>query len=281
MKRLLLGLSLWLGLFAPAQAVIQQTYPGNAAYSILSTDVNLVTNAAFTASRTWTLPYAAATCIGQSAQCGNAMQIIDIAAAVTSTNTLVIAPQSGETINGSSASLTINYASARVILIPTSGSNWQAYISPANGQSKGTATNDNASAGNIGEYLTSTVTSGTTGGVVMASGTAMDVTLVVATAGDWDCRGNVGFITAGTTIATAMSTWTSSVSATAYAAGTSSGGAEHDIQTAAVTAPVWQLPVGTARYSLASSTSIYLSAKTSFSTAAASAFGFLGCRRVR
>lgn len=275
---LLLGLLLWA---APAQAVIQQTRVGDAAYSITTTDINVLTTTAFTAARIWTLPGAGGTCIGQTCPAA-ALQIIDRAGAVTSSFTLTITPQSGETINGSSSSLVINYANARIVLLPTSGTNWNAYYSPPSGQTPGTATNDNAAAGNVGEYLTATQTSATTGGVVMASGTAMNVTQLLATAGDWDCRGNVGLNPAPTTIVSSMSSWTSSASASAYALGGLGNGSEQSIQIpTAGTAPNWILGAVSARYSLAASTSIYLSARASFSTAAASAYGFLGCRRMR
>lgn len=127
MKKLLLGLGLWLGLTASSLAVVSVTNVGDAAYTVLNTDCTLITTTTLTAARTWTLPFAAATQVGQSAQCPNNLQIIDTAAGVSAAFPLTIAPQSGETINGNAANLTVSTAGVRVILIPTSGSNWQAF----------------------------------------------------------------------------------------------------------------------------------------------------------
>lgn len=125
--RKLLALLFSLALLGQAEAVVTQTLVGNANYTILSTDQRLVTTAAFTAARTWTLPSAGATCIGQTCP-ANSLEILDVANAVTATNSLTIAPASGETINGSSSSLTLLGAGDRIILIPTSGSNWFAIV---------------------------------------------------------------------------------------------------------------------------------------------------------
>lgn len=124
MKRLLLGLALWLGLIAPSNAVVSVTNVGDAAYSILSTDCVVQTTTALTAARTWTLPYAGATQIGQSQVCPDNLQIIDAAKGITQPFALTITPQSGDTINGNTGSVTISAPGASVTLTPVSGSNW-------------------------------------------------------------------------------------------------------------------------------------------------------------
>lgn len=129
-KKLALALGLFAALAFPAAAVVTTTSVNNAAYTILATDTVVATGStAFTASRTWTLPSAGATCIGQG--CGNALQLIDVGRAVSVAFPLVVAPASGETINGASTSLTITGAGTRVVLIPTSGSNWLAVMDGA------------------------------------------------------------------------------------------------------------------------------------------------------
>ena len=55
------------------------------------------------------------------------------------------------------------------------------------GQIPGTATNDNATAGNVGEYKSAIVLSA--GAVNLTSGTAVDITALSLTAGDWDVSG--------------------------------------------------------------------------------------------
>lgn len=127
MRKLLLGFGLLLGLAVSAWGVVTTTIVNNAAYTILGTDVRVVTGpTAFTASRTWTLPDAGQTCIGQNCAPGaTALLILDNGGALSVPFPLVIAPASGNTINGSATSLTITQAFARINLVPTSSSNWQ------------------------------------------------------------------------------------------------------------------------------------------------------------
>lgn len=126
MKKLLLAL--WLALLAaPAFAVTSATPVGDAAYTILSTDQRLITTTVFTAARTWTLPYAGSTCVGQTCPT-TALEINDVAGAFSQANQLTITPQFGDTINGNTGSLIISGAGARLSLVPTSGSNWQATV---------------------------------------------------------------------------------------------------------------------------------------------------------
>lgn len=142
MKRILLAFALWLGLLAPSLAVVSGTVVNNAAYTILPTDVRVVTGpTAFTASRTWTLPDAGQTCIGQNCQPATAaLLVLDSGNALSVAFPLVIAPASGNTINGSSASITITAAGSRANLIPISPSNWQLVLeSPVQNFVGGTA----------------------------------------------------------------------------------------------------------------------------------------------
>lgn len=124
MKKLLLGLALWLGLLAPSNAVVSTTSVGDVAYSILSSDCVVSTTTALTAARTWTLPYAAATQIGQSQVCPDNLQVIDSAKGISQAFSLTLTPQSGDTINGNTGSVTISAPGASVTLTPTSGTNW-------------------------------------------------------------------------------------------------------------------------------------------------------------
>lgn len=142
MKKTFLVLALWLGLLAPSLGVVSTTVVNNAAYTILGTDVRVVTGpTAFTASRTWTLPDAGQTCIGQNCQpASQSLLVLDNGNALSVAFPLVIAPASGNTINGSSSSLTITAAGARVNLVPSTPSNWQAVIeSPVQNFVGGTA----------------------------------------------------------------------------------------------------------------------------------------------
>lgn len=142
MKRIALAFILWFGLLAPSLAVSSNTIINNLAYTILPTDVRVTTGpTAFTASRTWTLPDAGQTCVGQNCQPGTtALLIYDGGSAISVAFPLVIAPASGNTINGSSNSITITAAGSRINLIPISSSNWQMVVeSPVQTTWAGTA----------------------------------------------------------------------------------------------------------------------------------------------
>lgn len=129
MKKLLSGILLSFALLGSAWAVNPSTNVGDAAYTILSTDVRIITTTAFTAGRTWTLPNAGASCIGQSCQpAAYQLEINDVAGAFSQAFQLTIAPASGETINNNAANLIISAAKSRILLFPTSGSNWQAIV---------------------------------------------------------------------------------------------------------------------------------------------------------
>lgn len=125
MKRLLSGFLLSLAILGPALAVNPATRVGDAAYTILPTDVRVYSQTAFTAGRTWTLPSAGGTCVGQTCQpAAYQLEINDVAGAFSQAFPLTITPASGETINGNTGNLVISGAYARVLLFPTSGSNW-------------------------------------------------------------------------------------------------------------------------------------------------------------
>lgn len=161
MKKLLsglLGFGLWLGLLAPSLAVVLSTQVGNVAYSITPTDTTVTTTTVFTASRTWTLPNAASTCIGQNCQpAAVALQIIDTANAISVAFPLVIAPASGETINGSTNSITIPSAGARILLWPVTGSGWKYQVEATLGYAVGT----NSTVWHTGNSAPVAVTTGT------------------------------------------------------------------------------------------------------------------------
>lgn len=174
MKRFLLGLSFWLSLCLPVLAVDASTSVGNVAYSILNTDTRLVPSVALTANRTWTLPYAGGTCIGQTCP-SSALEIIDSQGNVGGANScIVIAPQSGDTINGSASNVTFCSTLGRVVLFPLTGTNWLVQILGP-GQFAGTATNDNAQAGYVGEIITS--------GFCPGSASTATVTITIAAPG--------------------------------------------------------------------------------------------------
>ena len=82
-------------------------------------------------------------------------------------------------------------------------------LSSLNGQIPGTGAATNASAGNIGEYISSTVASGAP--VALTTTVIANITSIALTAGDWDVWGSIGVSAAPTTSARA---WLNTVSAT-------------------------------------------------------------------
>jgi hypothetical protein len=122
---------------------------GDSTYTIIATDRTVGTNAAFTASRTWTLPAANAVNPGQE------IIVADFQGTVTGSNTLVISRAGSDTVNGGT-SVTITAANGAYLLKSDGTSKWTAQALGA------------AAAGGV-----SSVTCGTglSGGVITTSGT--------------------------------------------------------------------------------------------------------------
>lgn len=141
------------------------------------------------------------------------------------------------------------------------------------GQYPGTTTNDNAAAGNIGEYVSSQVLAGA---VSLSTGSAKDITSIVLTPGDWDVWGAIGVSPAG--IPTSVEGWISAASASAPTR--PNNGASFLLAASFTSAAEINIPIGRTRFSLAVTTTIYLSALVAFPSTA-TAYGFIGARRMR
>ena len=141
----------------------------------------------------------------------------------------------------------------------------------------GTTTNNNANALSVGEYVSSSVLVGAP--VSLTSTTPANVTSISLTAGDWDVRGTVAFAFAGTTTSTVQRIGISSTSATYGTNAAENNGAQFaQTLTGAATMVV---NTGSMRFSLAGTTTVYLIASATFATSTATAYGFIGARRVR
>lgn len=141
----------------------------------------------------------------------------------------------------------------------------------------GTATNDSAAAGKIGEFISSTVLVGAE--VATADSTTVDVTSISLTAGDWDVSGTVVFNPASGTIMTLAIGAINTTSATIPTRPASGG-----IAQIAATAPATvghSLAVGVVRISVASTTTVYLVARCQFTVSTMGTYGFIGARRAR
>lgn len=147
------------------------------------------------------------------------------------------------------------------------------------GQIPGTATNDNAAAGMVGEYVEAILASGSA--ISLTSGTAVNITSLTLGAGDYDLTGIGVFGGSSSTTFQFVATAITTVSATLPGSGQVSrnnfylGGATPLTQTN----PTCQ--VGPVRQSLSTSTTIYLVAQAGFATSTANVFGQIRARRVR
>jgi hypothetical protein len=140
----------------------------------------------------------------------------------------------------------------------------------------GTTTNDSASAGYVGEYISSTVAVGSA--VSLATTVNKNITSISLTAGDWDIFGNV------------FSRGTSTTNFNTLAGCASTTSAVFDFtrgfyHVANPFVPGVTFDIGYAipnnRLSIPSTTTVYLVANASFSVSTLSAYGFIGARRVR
>lgn len=143
----------------------------------------------------------------------------------------------------------------------------------------GTTTNDNAAAGKIGEYISSTVLSGAA--VALVTGVDKNVTSISLTAGDWDVTGNVGFI------ANAATSWTFIKQSLSLVTNTSDN-TPGRLSTMQFPATVWgggadrfTFPAMSIRLSLAATTTVFLVGGANFTINTQAAFGTIAGRRAR
>lgn len=135
---------------------------------------------------------------------------------------------------------------------------------------KGTATNDNAASGYIGEYISSTVSVGSAVGLTNIA--PANITSISLTAGDWDVSGVICYTGSGTS--TVQIGWISTTSATVPTL--PNGGAIGYYVGNNIS-----IPVGTTRLSLSGAATVYLSTDVQFSGGTVSTYGFIGARRMR
>lgn len=150
----------------------------------------------------------------------------------------------------------------------------------AAGQIPGTATNDNAATGNVGEYIESVIASGSAIGLTTATQT--NLTSITLTAGDWDVETLADFTGGATTTITSVACSISLSSATI-----DNTNGRSDNRLGAGTTPfttgvgVVTSEVGPRRLSLSGSTTVYSVVYAQFATSTLSVYGILRARRVR
>lgn len=142
----------------------------------------------------------------------------------------------------------------------------------------GTTLGDNANAGSVGEFISSTVLQGSS--VNLTSNTAANITSISLTAGDWDVSGSVWFNPASTTTSGQQAGWISTTSATLPTA-PGNGGEFNNSNTIPTNNGSFGFCVGPTRVNVSTTTTVYLSAQANFSASTMGAFGFIRARRVR
>ena len=139
--------------------------------------------------------------------------------------------------------------------------------------SLGTTTNDSANAGSIGEYVTANATA-----VSLTSPATSTITSISLTAGDWDVQGetefNAGAGAAGTSFQSSIST----TAATQGGLGTRN---RLQLPTGVTAGSTPYLPTPVVRISIASTTTVYLVAASTFAGGTMTCDGLIRARRVR
>ncbi len=201
---------------------------------------------------------------------------------VEGAGTVTITPATS-TINGAASLVLVTGSGARIF---SNGTNYFAIIGSSLqgtvGQIPGTATNDNAGAGNVGEYISSNIVSGSAVTLTLSI-TGYNITSISLTAGDWDVNGAIHFNAPGTS-STGSDAGISLVSATLPTLSdtiSGSNGPYSNINTPGGTALPQTVVTGTGRLSIASTTTVYLVAYSIYTGTAPTAYGFIRARRVR
>lgn len=145
----------------------------------------------------------------------------------------------------------------------------------------GTTTNDNAAAGSVGEYISSSVP--VASAVTLTTGIGKTITSITLTAGDWDVSGMVVFSPSTTSNASYFFAGISTTNNTIPVAGNENNvsGATNTGGAGTFGAGIGLMPaVGPTRLSLSGNTSVYLVGQSGF-TGTMSVYGFIGARRAR
>jgi hypothetical protein len=142
----------------------------------------------------------------------------------------------------------------------------------------GTTTNNNANAGSVGEFISSTVLQASR--VALTSGTPVNVTSISLTAGDWDVTALLG-LSENSSVS-----WTYYIGSVSAVSGTVSALTTNNVigsvNSATLLAVNVYLPAPVVRVSLASTTTYYLVAQGGFTGGSGQgAFGTISARRVR
>jgi hypothetical protein len=143
----------------------------------------------------------------------------------------------------------------------------------------GVTDSTNAATGSVGEFVNSNVLLASA--ISLTTATSANITSISLTAGDWDVFGNVGCTGNAATLVQSIAGWVSSTSATAPDASLICGPSLGTTGVAIFAQTYYCFSVFQQRFSLAGTTTIYLSVNSTFSVNSCSAFGTISARRRR
>lgn len=151
-------------------------------------------------------------------------------------------------------------------------------VTVSRGQFPGESTTGSATAGNIGEYVESILTSGSA--TSLTNNTAKTITSISLTAGDWDVSGLVYFLPANTTTATQ---YIISVSGTTNTLDATMGKLVSTVLPTTTFNGSTSIQAGLPPYrlSLSGTTTVYLIAQAAFGVSTLVAAGIIRARRMR
>jgi hypothetical protein len=145
-------------------------------------------------------------------------------------------------------------------------------------QLQGRSTNTNPAAGYIGEFMNSSVAFGSA--IALTTGTAVTLTSLNLTAGDWNTWGGVAFIAGASTsiqdLRGALSLTNNTLPGVLSTSTSQSIAGFSSLVAGAVT---YSFPLQEGRFALASTTTVYVVVRATFSASTLSAYGFLSARR--
>lgn len=179
------------------------------------------------------------------------------------------------TVSGSGATWSIDNNVVSPTKLTTGAPSWNATGNTVIG---GTTTNDNATAGKVGEYIESSILIGSA--ISLTTNVAANVTSISLTAGDWDVSGltrihsnsaSTSFTQGLSSISLTSATIDPTYNANIFCAAVVPGAG---LNFAGISTPV-------ARISVAATTTVYLVARAAFTGGTAQAYGIISARRAR
>jgi len=196
----------------------------------------------------------------------------------TTKNISVSAGTFAGTVNAQ-GNMTIGASSSNTLTLNSKVTGSIVFTSAATYGITGTTTNDNAASGNVGEYVSSIIGSGSS--VTMSgSGQWGDITNISLTAGDWDVAGLIEYTYGSSSGVSVINVGISSTSGNS-SSGLTSGSTYRASTAGPTSAADSSIDISAVRISVASTTTYYLKYNATYTGGNPAAWGRLTARRVR